>query len=248
MANRDKKTAFKARVRHWADKMGVKVAWLGVRPMHRKWASCSTNGHLNFSTDLLVLDRDVRDYVIVHELLHFSVPNHGKLWKSLMRAHLGDYEGAEAKLKQSGIPRRRRKRGNPSGLPEPEALRRGKEVHSRIQSEWEQEAEGDVQAEARVKKPSGNPGRIDIFVDAGDVKALVEIKSTDWDAMNAAAVRRNVESQIRQVWDYIDSQPNDGAGVCPGIVFSNRPGNAKRKEYIEHAFLEEGIPVVWEGE
>jgi HsdM N-terminal domain/Protein of unknown function DUF45 len=26
--------------------------------------------------------------VIVHELLHFSVPNHGKLWKSLMRAHL----------------------------------------------------------------------------------------------------------------------------------------------------------------
>jgi hypothetical protein len=26
---------------------------------------------------------------MVHELLHFSVPNHGKLWKSLMRAHLG---------------------------------------------------------------------------------------------------------------------------------------------------------------
>jgi hypothetical protein len=35
--------------------------------------------------------------VIVHELLHFYVPNHGKLWKSLMRAHLGDYErGVEA--------------------------------------------------------------------------------------------------------------------------------------------------------
>lgn len=28
----------------------------------------------------------------MHELLHFFVPNHGKLWKSLMRAHLGDYE------------------------------------------------------------------------------------------------------------------------------------------------------------
>jgi hypothetical protein len=36
--------------------------------------------------------------VIVHELLHFSVPNHGKLWKSLMRAHLGDYEAMEARL------------------------------------------------------------------------------------------------------------------------------------------------------
>ena len=38
---------------------------------------------------------DLQDYVIVHELLHFHVPNHGRLWKSLMRAHLGDYERSE---------------------------------------------------------------------------------------------------------------------------------------------------------
>ena len=37
---------------------------------------------------------------IVHELLHFSVPNHGKLWKSLMRAHLGEYEAYEGALKK----------------------------------------------------------------------------------------------------------------------------------------------------
>jgi len=38
--------------------------------------------------------------VIVHELLHFSVTNHGKLWKSLMTAYLGDYEKIELKLKK----------------------------------------------------------------------------------------------------------------------------------------------------
>jgi predicted metal-dependent hydrolase len=38
--------------------------------------------------------------VIVHELLHFSVPNHGRLWKSLMRAHLGEWEQAEEQLKR----------------------------------------------------------------------------------------------------------------------------------------------------
>ncbi|RME67743.1 MAG: M48 family peptidase [Verrucomicrobia bacterium] len=95
------KDAFKARVRHWADRLDVRVAWLGIRPMRNKWASCSTNGHLNFNAELLELDRDLWDYVIVHELLHFSVPNHGKLWKSLMRAHLGDYEEAERRLQQS---------------------------------------------------------------------------------------------------------------------------------------------------
>jgi hypothetical protein len=30
--------------------------------------------------------------------VNFHVPNHGKLWKSLMRAHLGEYEALEAEL------------------------------------------------------------------------------------------------------------------------------------------------------
>lgn len=98
MGVQNRKPEFKARVRHWAGKLDVKIVWLGVRPMRNKWASCSTAGHLNFNAELLELEEDLWDYVIVHELLHFSVPNHGKLWKSLMRAHLGDYEKLENKL------------------------------------------------------------------------------------------------------------------------------------------------------
>ena len=92
------KRAFKERVHHWSEKLDVKVTWLGIRPMRNKWASCSTNGHLNFNVELLALDRKLWDYVIVHELLHFFVPNHGKLWKSLMRVHLANYEELEKQL------------------------------------------------------------------------------------------------------------------------------------------------------
>ena len=46
------------------------------------------------------LDRELGDYVIVHELLHCSVPNHGKLWKSRMLAHLGDHERLAERLQQ----------------------------------------------------------------------------------------------------------------------------------------------------
>jgi len=46
--------------------------------LRNKWASCSTKGHLNFNSELLGFDQDVWDYVIVHELLHFFVPNHGR--------------------------------------------------------------------------------------------------------------------------------------------------------------------------
>lgn len=100
MGSTHNKHAFKQRVRYWSEKLDVDVVWLGVRRMRNKWASCSTNGHLNFNVELLDLDPDLWDYVIVHELLHFFVPNHGKLWKSLMRAHLGDYEKMETKLRR----------------------------------------------------------------------------------------------------------------------------------------------------
>ncbi len=73
----------------WAVRLEVRVRSLAVRPMKNKWASCSTEGNFNFISELLSLDREIGDYVIVHELLHFSIPNHGKLWKSLMRVHLG---------------------------------------------------------------------------------------------------------------------------------------------------------------
>ena len=97
------KRAFKRRVRHFAHKIGVNVQTLALRPMARKWASCSTKGNLNFNLDLLAVDADLQDYVIVHELVHVLVPNHGKLWKMLMCAYVGDdYEEREERLKQIG--------------------------------------------------------------------------------------------------------------------------------------------------
>jgi predicted metal-dependent hydrolase len=94
---------FKARVLEWAAKLDVKAHSVYIRPMRRKWASCSTAGTLSFNDELLGINTQLGDYVIVHELLHYSVPNHGKLWKALMRAHLGDYEKIEQSLKIRGI-------------------------------------------------------------------------------------------------------------------------------------------------
>ena len=59
-----------------------------ARPIRTKWASCSTNRILTFNRELLQMDTQLWDYVIAHELPHFDVPNHSKLWKSLMRAHV----------------------------------------------------------------------------------------------------------------------------------------------------------------
>ncbi len=79
---------FKDEVRRWAGRIGVEPKEIHIRSMRRKWASCSSAGRLTFDTDLLRQPTGFRSEVIVHELLHLKVPNHGKVFRSLVRAHL----------------------------------------------------------------------------------------------------------------------------------------------------------------
>ncbi len=94
------KEALKSRIMEWAATLDVPRHTITVRPVGTKWASCSTSGRLTFDEALIRMSPHLQDYVIVHEILHFRVPNHGKLWKSLMRAHLGEYELIEKELKK----------------------------------------------------------------------------------------------------------------------------------------------------
>lgn len=88
---------FKSEVRLWADQIGAEPTEVRLRKMRKKWASCSSSGRLTFNTDLLSEPASFRTEVIVHELLHLKIPNHGKVFKALLKAHLSDgdatYEG-----------------------------------------------------------------------------------------------------------------------------------------------------------
>src|SRR5512146_3090256 len=84
--------AFKQRVRGWAERIGVKPKEIHLRTMTKKWASCSTTGRVTFSSDLLRAEHEWQEYVIVHELLHLQIPNHGKLFKAMLGALLPDWE------------------------------------------------------------------------------------------------------------------------------------------------------------
>jgi len=95
----ESKREFKEEVYLYANKVNVKVKRIAIRPMTHKWASCSTNGYFTFNLELLGMDRSLGEYVILHELLHYHIPNHGKLWKSLMSAHMPDHEERAMSLK-----------------------------------------------------------------------------------------------------------------------------------------------------
>lgn len=79
---------FKAEVQAWAQRMDVEPKEIHIRPMTRKWGSCSTIGRLTFNEELLGESPEFRRRVIVEELLHLKVPNHGKLFKALLKSYL----------------------------------------------------------------------------------------------------------------------------------------------------------------
>lgn len=81
---------FKAEVRAWARRIGVEPREVHIRPMKRKWASCSSAGRLTFNTELLQQPAAFRREVIVHELVHLMVRNHGPLFRALVRAYLAE--------------------------------------------------------------------------------------------------------------------------------------------------------------
>ncbi len=92
MKRKTKEQKFRERVTHWSETIGAKPKLVQLRRMKRKWASCSTAGRVSFSRDLLKKGSDFQDSVIAHELLHLQVPNHGKLFKSLMAAYLPNWK------------------------------------------------------------------------------------------------------------------------------------------------------------
>ena len=90
-------------VQKWGDRINVQVKQIQLRPMKRKWASISTTGRLTLNTELLDLPKELGEFVIVHELVHLLVPNHGSLFKCFMSAYLPDWEELEQQLQRSVI-------------------------------------------------------------------------------------------------------------------------------------------------
>lgn len=59
--------------------------------MTRKWGSCSASGIITLADDLAEQAPGFQDFVIVHELLHLRVPNHGRVFRALMSLHVPDW-------------------------------------------------------------------------------------------------------------------------------------------------------------
>lgn len=82
----------------WQGRLKVRPNRTQIRKMKNKWSSCSSRGNVTLSSDLMELPKEIAEYVIVHELLHLIVPNHGKTFKVLLSAYLPNWEELHHRL------------------------------------------------------------------------------------------------------------------------------------------------------
>lgn len=86
------KETLRAEATAWAERIKVRPRRVQIQAMTAKWASCSTRRTITLSLDLLRESKPFREVVIVHELIHLLVPNHGRVFKALMKAYLPEWE------------------------------------------------------------------------------------------------------------------------------------------------------------
>jgi predicted metal-dependent hydrolase len=70
-----------------ATEHGLSVRKVSVRNQKRRWGSCSPSGHICLNWRLVLMPDGVRDYVLIHELMHLRRLDHSPaFWKLVAKA------------------------------------------------------------------------------------------------------------------------------------------------------------------
>ena len=92
----------KARCMWFSLKTGHVPATIRITDARQRWGSCTHKGGLNFSWRLIQAPPEIVDYVVVHELVHISQPDHSKKFWDKIRKITPDFEQRRHWLKDHG--------------------------------------------------------------------------------------------------------------------------------------------------
>ncbi len=74
---------------------------VSIRNQKTRWGSCSAKNNISLNINLARLPGQLRDYVMLHELLHTRIKNHSKeFWAELDKALGGDSKTMTKKLRK----------------------------------------------------------------------------------------------------------------------------------------------------
>ena len=61
---------------------GLTVNRVTIRNQRSRWGSCSSRGHITLNFRLMLMPPEVREYILIHELMHLKQANHSiRFWR-----------------------------------------------------------------------------------------------------------------------------------------------------------------------
>jgi predicted metal-dependent hydrolase len=91
---------FPARTRELALTHAVEIQSVQVRNQRSRWGSCSRSGRISLNWRLIQTPEFVRDYIIIHELMHRREMNHSDRFWAHVQSAFPDYMEAERWLRK----------------------------------------------------------------------------------------------------------------------------------------------------
>ena len=88
------------RVAYWSQRMGLTPAGVKITSARTRYGSCSGKNSLCFSCFLAEAPEAAVDLVVVHELCHIRVKNHGPDFYALLERTLPDWRARKALLRR----------------------------------------------------------------------------------------------------------------------------------------------------
>lgn len=86
-------------VERWRIKMGEEPVTWRLRNMKTQWGNCrAIKRVVTFNLQLARVPNDLRDYIIVHELSHLKIQNHGPLFKARETLFMPDWQERRKRL------------------------------------------------------------------------------------------------------------------------------------------------------
>ena len=90
------------RLRELAALHGLTVSLVTIRNQRSRWGSCSREGSIALNFRLVQAPDAVRDYVLIHELMHLRQQNHSRRFWRLVESAYPAFREAERWLRTTG--------------------------------------------------------------------------------------------------------------------------------------------------
>ena len=92
----------KKRIIFYTKKYNFKINKIKISNANTRWGSCGAQNNININWKLIMADKKIIDYVIIHELAHTIEHNHSKNFWGIIENIMPDYKERKDWLRKNG--------------------------------------------------------------------------------------------------------------------------------------------------